>query len=74
MNLYISIYIVKNLTQQLIYYSAAVVSGNVNKDYIEKNKEKLKASTPKNGAKVFKLCLSYSYGFGRSITQLTGKR
>ena len=53
MNLYISIYIVKNLTQQLIYYSAAVVSGNVNKDYIEKNKEKLKASTPKNGAKVF---------------------
>ena len=55
MNLYISIYIVKNLTQQLIYYSAAVVSGNVNKDYIEKNKnkDKLKASTPKNGAKVF---------------------
>ena len=42
-------YIVKNLTQQLIYYSAAVVSGNVNKDYIEKNKnkEKLKVSTPK---------------------------
>ena len=61
MNLYISIYIVKNLTQQLIYYSAAVLSGQTNKNdviFSDENKEKLRQLKIKK--KELKLCVWYS--------------